>query len=59
MSDDPKGREPRDQKEQSPKKAAEQDGPVQERPTTLQEDAGMDVAHLDDPPQAEGPREDD
>ncbi len=43
-------------REKSPKTAEEQDAPQQERMVTPQEEAGMDVAELENPPQAEGPR---
>lgn len=46
-----------DAEKRTPRRAAEQDAPEPERPTTLQEDAEQDVAHLENPPQAEGPRE--
>lgn len=42
----------------APKHADEQDAPEPVRPTTPQEDAGQDIAQLDDPPQAEGDRDD-
>ena len=41
----------------SPLTAEEQESPQQERMVTPQEEAGQDLAELDDPPQAEGPRE--
>ena len=41
----------------SPLTAAEQDHPQQERMTTPEEEAGMDLEELEDPPQAEGSRE--
>lgn len=44
--------------EKSPKSAEEQDTPEPERPVTPDEEAGMDIAEMDDPPQAEGSRED-
>ena len=43
--------------EKSPKTAAEQDSPQQERMVTPEEEAGMDLQNLDQPPQAEGQRE--
>lgn len=43
--------------EKSPKFAAEQDAPAPERPVTPLEEQGQDIASLDDPPQAEGKRE--
>jgi len=46
-----------DPDKRTPRHAAEQDGPEPERLTTPQEDAEQDVAHLENPPQAEGPRE--
>ena len=39
--------------EKSPKFADEQDAPEPERPVTPLEEAGQDIASLDDPPQAE------
>ena len=42
----------------SPKTADEQDAPQPERMVTPQEEAGQDIAELEDPPQAEGGRED-
>lgn len=42
--------------EKSPKSVEEQDAPEPERPTTPDEEAGMDLAEMEDPPQAEGPR---
>jgi hypothetical protein len=42
----------------SPVPADRQERPPPERPTTPQEDAGQDLAQLDDPPQAEGDRDD-
>lgn len=44
--------------EKSPKSAEEQDAPEPERPVTPDEAAGMDIAQMDDPPQAEGSRDD-
>jgi hypothetical protein len=46
---DPQGRPPHSTMETDPSQP--------ERPSTLQEDANADVAHLENPPQAEGPRE--
>jgi hypothetical protein len=43
--------------EKSPKTAAEQDTPEQERMVTPQEEAGMDLQQMKQPPQAEGQRE--
>lgn len=43
----------------SPLTAEEQDSPQPERMVTPQEAAGQDLQELEDPPQAEGPREDD
>jgi hypothetical protein len=43
--------------ERSPKTADEQDAPEPERLTTPQEAADMDLAQLEEPPQAEGPRD--
>lgn len=42
---------------QSPKTVEEQDAPQPERLITPQEEAGQDIASLEDPPQAEGDRE--
>jgi hypothetical protein len=47
----------RDPDKRTPRRAVEQDVPEPERPTTPQEDAESDVAHLENPPQSEGPRE--
>lgn len=43
--------------EKSPKSAAEQKGPQPVRPTTPDEEADMDIAQMENPPQAEGPRD--
>lgn len=43
--------------EKSPRSADEQDFPEPERLVTPDEEAGMDIAELEDPPQAEGSRE--
>ena len=43
--------------QKSPRTAAEQDQPEQERMTTPQEEAGMDLQQMEQPPQAEGQRE--
>ena len=43
--------------QKSPRTAAEQEQPEPERPTTPQEDAGMDLQQMEQPPQAEGQRE--
>ena len=43
--------------EKSPQTAAEQDEPQQERMVTPEEEAGMDLQKLKQPPQAEGQRE--
>lgn len=45
------------EKGKSPLSADEQESPQPERLVTPQEEAGQDVAELDDPPQAEGPRD--
>ena len=45
--------------EKSPRVADEQDAPEPERPTTPLEDAEQDIASMDDPPQAEGQRDDE
>ena len=44
--------------QKSPRRADEQDAPEPERLTTPQEEADQDIAQLDDPPQAEGDRDD-
>ena len=41
----------------SPRRSAQQDAPEAERPTSPDEDAEQDIANLENPPQAEGPRE--
>lgn len=41
----------------SPMTAEEQDSPQPERMVTPQESAGQDIAGLEDPPQAEGDRD--
>ena len=41
----------------SPRRAADQTSPEPERVTTPAEDAGQDISQLENPPQAEGPRE--
>ena len=41
----------------SPLTAEEQDYPEPERLVTPEEEAGQDIAELEDPPQAEGPRD--
>lgn len=43
--------------ERTPHRAVEQDAPEQERPTTPDEEQDQDIAELENPPQAEGPRE--
>ena len=45
-------------RDKSPKSADEQDAPQPERPVTPDEAAGMDIAQMEDPPQAEGSRDD-
>jgi hypothetical protein len=47
----------RDAERRPPHRAADQDTPESERPVTPQEKAESDIAHLENPPQAEGPRE--
>ena len=42
--------------QKSPIPTREQESPEPERLTTPQEEAGMDLQELDNPPQAEGPR---
>jgi hypothetical protein len=41
----------------TPRRAADQASPEPERVTTPQEDADQDISQLENPPQAEGPRE--
>lgn len=43
--------------EKSPKSADEQEAPQPVRPTTPDEEAEMDIAGMENPPQAEGPRD--
>jgi hypothetical protein len=43
--------------QRTPQRAAEQTSPEPERLTTPQEDAEQDISQLENPPQAEGPRE--
>jgi hypothetical protein len=43
--------------ERSPRDADEQDAPEPERMINPDEEAGMDLAELEEPPQAEGSRE--
>jgi hypothetical protein len=43
--------------EKSPKTAEEQDSPQPERMVTPQEEAGQSIQELENPPQAEGPRD--
>jgi hypothetical protein len=47
----------RDPDRRPPRSMVESDASEPERPTTPQEDAEQDIAHLENPPQAEGPRE--
>lgn len=47
-----------EKKPKSPQTADEQDAPQPERLVTPQEEAGQNLAELDDPPQAEGRRDD-
>lgn len=47
----------REAEAKSPKTAKEQDAPEPERPITPDEEAGQDIEELDDPPQAEGERQ--
>jgi hypothetical protein len=44
--------------EKSPRSSERQSSPEPERLVTPQEEADQDVAQLDDPPQAEGDRDD-
>ena len=46
-----------EQHQKSPRTAEEQKSPEPERLVTPQEEAGMDIQELDDPPQAEGDRD--
>jgi hypothetical protein len=46
-----------DRHQKSPQTAKEQDSPQQERMVTPQEEAGMDLQQMEQPPQAEGQRE--
>lgn len=46
-----------DQQGRPPHSAMETDASEPERPTTEQEKSEQDIAHLENPPQAEGPRE--
>lgn len=46
-----------DPDKRTPHRAVEQDAPEQERPTTPDETQNEDIAQLENPPQAEGPRE--
>jgi hypothetical protein len=47
----------RDPERRPPRRAVDSDASEPERPTTPQEDAEQDIAHLENPPQSEGPRE--
>jgi hypothetical protein len=47
----------RDPKSRPPHSEMETDASEPERPPTLHEESNADVAHLENPPQAEGPRE--
>lgn len=47
----------RDADRRTPHRAAEQDAPEQERLTTPAEEQDQDISQLENPPQAEGPRE--
>jgi hypothetical protein len=47
----------RDPEERAPHSSMETDASEPERPVTPLEDAEQDIAHLENPPQAEGPRE--
>ena len=49
----------KEREERSPRTAERQDAPEPERPVTPQEAADQDLAQLDDPPQAEGDREEE
>lgn len=46
-----------DPDKRTPHRATEQDAPEQERVTTPDESSEQDIARLENPPQAEGPRE--
>lgn len=41
----------------SPRRADQQDQPEPERPVRPDEEAGQSIEELDEPPQAEGPRD--
>lgn len=47
----------RDPEQRTPRRSVEQKAPEPERPTTPQEDQAGAIEHLENPPQAEGPRE--
>jgi hypothetical protein len=47
----------RDPEQRPPHSAVEADASEPERPTTLPEREEQDIAHLENPPQSEGPRE--
>jgi hypothetical protein len=47
----------RDADKRSSQRLEENTGTEPERPVTPQEDAEQDIAHLENPPQTEGPRE--
>ena len=49
-------RNPQDRPEPSPKRAAQQNKPEPERPVRPDEDAGVSIPELENPPQAEGQR---
>lgn len=46
-----------DADKRTPHRTVEQNSPEPERLTTPQEDAEQDIGNLENPPQAEGPRE--
>lgn len=50
-------RRQQDPAKRTPHRAADQDSPEPERPMTPAEEQEQDIAHLENPPQAEGPRE--
>jgi hypothetical protein len=47
----------RDPARRPPRRAMDSDASEPERPTTPVEDAEQDIAHLENPPQSDGPRE--
>ena len=47
----------RDPDKRTPHRAADKEHPEQERPARPDEKSDQDIAHLENPPQSEGPRE--